>query len=82
MKSITAQELKTKGAKILLENAKNDQEVTISVRGKNKLIVITPEYFQQLKDYELQFAFESVKSDIANGNFKIQTPEQHLADLV
>jgi PHD/YefM family antitoxin component YafN of YafNO toxin-antitoxin module len=82
MQSITAQELKVKGAKILLESTKDEQETIISVRGTTKLVVLTPEYFQKLKDYELQVAFESVQADLAQGNFKVQSPEQHLADLV
>lgn len=78
---ISANELKTKGVSILDSLLKNVEEVVVSVRGKNKYVVVDMERYEYLRECELEHAYREVQEDIKNGRHKTQTAEEHIAEL-
>jgi prevent-host-death family protein len=54
--TITANELKTKGVSAIEEVTASNNEAIITVRGKNKYVVLSIEEYNQLREYELEAA--------------------------
>ncbi len=81
MSHISANELKTKGvAAIELMLAEHDEAI-VSVRGKDKYVVLDLAYYQRLREYELDAALAEARSDLAAGRSVKESPEAHLARL-
>jgi len=66
---ITANELKTKGVSILNEETSEGNEVIVTVRGKNKYVVLPIEKYNYLRECELEAALLEAKRDIKEGRF-------------
>jgi len=69
MSIITANELKTKGIASLEEGLKDDLEAVITLRGKERFVVMTMEQYQYLREMELEAAWAQAREDIDNGRF-------------
>jgi prevent-host-death family protein len=81
MSTITANELKTKGVRALDKNLQEEEEVIITVHGKDKYVVMDIERYNFLRECELEAAImESIK-DIENGDYFIETVDEHLQRL-
>lgn len=81
MKAITANELKTKGI-ASIDAALTDQgEAIISVRGKDRYVVIDMETYNHLRVCELEAALYQAKREIAEGQGIEESVEEHLARL-
>ena len=78
MNTVTANELKTKGISVVESSLKNDDEVIISVRGQDRYVVIDLEKYAKLREYELTIALQEAKADVAEGNFVIESVEEHM----
>ena len=63
--SISANELKTKGVSIIESNLDDADELIITVRGKERFVVIDMEHYNYLRECELQAALHQAKADIA-----------------
>ena len=75
---ITANELKVKGVSILDEETSAGTEVIISVRGKNKYIVLPIEKYNYLRECELEAALLETKKEIKEGKFIKESVEKHI----
>ena len=75
---ITANELKTKGVSILNEEKSEGNEVIVTVRGKNKYVVLPIEKYNYLRECELEAALLEVKRDIKEGRFIKESVEKHV----
>jgi prevent-host-death family protein len=75
---ITANELKTKGVSILNEETADGSEIIITVRGKNKYVVLPIEKYNYLRECELETALLEAKRDIAEGKFIKESVEKHV----
>lgn len=75
---ITANELKTKGVSLLNEETIGDTEVIITVRGKNKYVVLPIEKYNYLRECELEAALAETKKDIKEGKFIKESVEKHI----
>jgi len=75
---ITANELKTKGVSILNEETADGSEIIITVRGKNKYVVLPIEKYNYLRECELETALLETKRDIAEGKFIKESVENHV----
>lgn len=75
---ITANELKTKGVSILSEEGTDYDEVIISVRGKNKYVVLPIEKYTLLRECELEAALRDAKRDIKEGNYVKEPVAKHI----
>ncbi|MCX5817378.1 MAG: type II toxin-antitoxin system Phd/YefM family antitoxin [Proteobacteria bacterium] len=75
---ISANELKTKGVAALDKATGSGEEAIISVRGKNRFVVLPIEQYNYLRDCELEAALREAKDDLAKGKFKKETVEKHV----
>ncbi len=78
MTSITANELKTKGVSILEKATGGDSEVIISVRGRNKYVVVPIEKYNYLRECELEAALLESKRDLKQKKFVKESVEKHI----
>jgi len=78
---ISANELKTKGVSLLDNLLSTLDEVLISVRGKNKYVVVDMARYEYLRECELEQAFREVQADIKNGKSKTMTAAEHIKEL-
>lgn len=75
---ITANELKTKGVSIIEEVTTQNNEAIITVRGKNKYVVLSIDEYNQLREYELEAAIKETIDDIDSGKIYRETIDEHI----
>jgi hypothetical protein len=78
---ITANDLKVKGITAIDDVTSNGYEAIITVRGKQKYVVMTMEVYNKLREYELEAAIVESELDIKNGKFKKGSVEDHIKRL-
>ncbi len=78
---ISANELKIKGVSAIETMLEKLDEVLISIRGKNKYVVIDINRYNYLRECELEKAVRDVREDIANGRSRILSAEEHFKEL-
>lgn len=78
---ISANDLKIKGVSLLDNLLSTLDEVLISVRGKNKYVVVDMARYEYLRECELEQAYRDVQADIKAGRSKTITAEEHLKEL-
>jgi len=75
---ITANELKTKGVSALEEITNKESEAIITVRGKNKFVVLSIEEYNHLREYELEAAINESLNDIKAGRVYDESIDNHI----
>ena len=78
MNTITANQLKTKGISAIENNLTENHELIITVRGKEKFIVMDMKQYNYLRECELNAALHQVKADYQEGNFITESVEDHI----
>ena len=81
MAFITANELKKKGVSLLEDKVGKNEETIITVRGKNKYVIMDMAKYSQYREYELNAAIMETKKDIKKGNFIIESVDDHIKRL-
>ena len=81
MNVITANELKTRGVASIDAVLKDQDEVTISVRGKERYVVVDMETYNHLRVCELEAALYQARREIAEGEGVAESVDEHLARL-
>lgn len=81
MDVITANELKTRGVASIDAALKGQDEVTISVRGRERYVVMEMETYNRLRVCELEAALYQVRRDIAEGRAIEESVDDHLERL-
>ena len=80
--SITANELKTKGVSAI-ENILNDNdELIITVRGKESYVVMNMEHYNYLRECELEAALHQAKADVESGDYVIESVNDHMKRIL
>ncbi|MCX7112236.1 MAG: type II toxin-antitoxin system Phd/YefM family antitoxin [Proteobacteria bacterium] len=79
MSSITANDLKTKGISAIEALLEHRPEAIISVRGKDRFVVMDIAHYHYLRECELDAALAETRTDLAAGHFVKESPEDHLA---
>jgi len=79
--NISANELKTKGVSVIQAVLDQQTEAVISVRGKQRFVVMGVEHYQYLRECELSAAIIESKADIEAGHYIKESAEEHLARL-
>lgn len=74
----TESDLKKRGISILDDIIEKQGGAIITVRGKNKYVVIDMNAYNQFKEYELEAALTETKRDLAEGNFVEGSVEDHI----
>ena len=78
MNSITANELKTKGVSVVENALQSDDEAIITVRGKDKYVIIDINKYNKLRDYELEIALLEARADVTKGRVKRESVAAHM----
>ncbi|WP_426994571.1 type II toxin-antitoxin system Phd/YefM family antitoxin [Methylomonas sp. CM2] len=81
MSHISANDLKTKGIAAIEAALSESPEAIVSVRGKDKFVVMEIAHYHYLRECELDAAIAETKADLAAGRFTTESVEEHLAWL-
>ncbi len=81
MNPVAANDLKTKGIKVIEEALQTQNEVAVTVRGQVKYVVMGQEHYLHLRECELEAALAESRTDLATGNFVKETVAQHIKRL-
>ena len=81
MAFITANELKKKGISLLEDKVGKNEETIITVRGKNKYVIMDMAKYNQYREYELDAAIMETRKDIKKGDFIIESVDDHIKRL-
>ncbi|WP_019895543.1 hypothetical protein [Hydrogenovibrio halophilus] len=79
---VNANDVKTKGVSFLGKMLQKADELVINVRGKNKYVVLDIERYQAFRQNELDLAYLQAMQDKQAGNYKVQTAEDHIKELM
>lgn len=78
MATITANELKTKGITAVDTALAIEPTVQITVRGSAKYVVMRCEYYNKLREQELDLAIRESRAEFERGDYVIESVEEHM----
>jgi PHD/YefM family antitoxin component YafN of YafNO toxin-antitoxin module len=81
MSHISANDLKTKGISAIEAALSESQEAIVSVRGKDRFVVMDIAHYHYLRECELEAALTETRADLAAGRFVQESAQDHLARL-
>ena len=81
MPHISANDLKTKGVAAIEAMLAQHSEAIVSVRGKDRFVVMEIAQYNYLRECELDAAIAETKADLAAGRFTKESLDEHLAWL-
>jgi len=81
MSHISANDLKIKGISAIELALSTSPEAIVSVRGKDKFVVMDMAHYHYLRECELDAALAQTRADLAAGRMVQESPEDHLARL-
>jgi predicted transcriptional regulator len=81
MSSISANDLKTKGISAIELALSDAPEAIVSVRGKDKFVVMNLAHYHYLRECELDAALAETRADLAAGRFTTESVDEHMAWL-
>ena len=79
MSHLTANDLKTKGVAAIESILAEHSEAIVSVRGKERFVVMDIAQYHYLRECELEVALAEARADLAAGRFVQESPEEHVA---
>ena len=81
MPHISANELKTKGVAAIEAMLADHAEAIVSVRGKDRFVLMDIAHYHHLRECELDAALAQTRADLAAGRFVQESAEAHVARL-
>lgn len=81
MLSITANDLKTKGVAAIEAALAEQPEAIVSVRGKDRFVVMDLAHYRYLRECELDAALAETRADLAAGRYVVETAVEHARRL-
>lgn len=78
MNNIPANRLKIEGISALEKHLAVDREVVITVRGKEKFVVMDMQHYNYLRECELDAALHETRADYEAGRFVAESVEEHI----
>jgi len=81
MSQLTANDLKTRGVAAIESLLATRPEAMISVRGKERYVVMEVAHYHYLRECELDAALTQSRSDIAAGRFVTESAKAHMTRL-
>ncbi|MEO7478782.1 MAG: hypothetical protein ABIT64_06090 [Lysobacteraceae bacterium] len=81
MSSISANSLKTQGISAIAEALSDSAEATVSVRGKDRFVVMDIEHYRYLRECELTAALAESQADLAEGRYVKESVNAHMKRL-
>ncbi len=79
MTALTANDLKTRGVAAIEALLAEQPEAMISVRGKDRYVVMDMAHYHYLRECELEAALAQTRADLAAGKFIQESAEAHVA---
>jgi hypothetical protein len=81
MNHLSANDLKVKGIAAIEAALAEQPEAIVSVRGKERFVVMDIAHYHYLRECELEAALAETRADLAAGRVIEESPEAHLARL-
>lgn len=81
MPSLTANDIKTRGVAAIEATLAHQPEAVISVRGKDRFVVMEVAQYHYLRECELDAALAQSQADVAAGRYLVESAPQHMARL-
>ena len=81
MASISANDLKTKGVAAIEAALRERPEALVSVRGKDRFVVMDIDHYRYLRECELAAALAESQADLDEGRFVRESVDAHMARL-
>lgn len=81
MTAISANTLKTQGVSAIAEALVDAPEAMVSVRGKERFVVMEIDHYRYLRECELAAALAESQADLAQGRFIRESVDAHMARL-
>jgi hypothetical protein len=81
MTHISANDLKTRGISAIELALSTAPEAIVSVRGKDRFVVMNMAHYHYLRECELDAALAQTRADLVAGRVVQESPEAHLARL-
>ena len=81
MNQLTANDLKVRGVAAIEDVLAGQTEATISVRGKERFVVMDVAQYHYLRECELEAALIQSRADLATGRAVQESAEAHMARL-
>ncbi len=78
MPQLTANDLKVRGVAAIEEVLAGQTEATISVRGKDRFVVMDVAQYHYLRECELDTALAQSRADVAAGRTVTETVAEHI----
>lgn len=78
MPQLTANDLKVRGVAAIEEVLAGQTEATISVRGKDRFVVMDVAQYHYLRECELEAALAQSRADVAAGRAVTETAAEHM----
>jgi hypothetical protein len=81
MSDLTANDIKTRGVAAIEATLAHQPEAVISVRGKQRFVVMEVAQYHYLRECELEAALAQSRSDEAAGRYITESAQAHMARL-
>lgn len=78
MSQLTANDLKTRGVAAIESLLATQPEAMISVRGKERYVVMEVAQYHYLRECELDAALAQSQADLAGGRFVVESAQAHM----
>jgi hypothetical protein len=78
---ISANDLKTKGVAAIEAMLADHSEAIVSVRGKDRFVVMEIAQYNYLRECELEAALAETRADLAAGRLVQESAEAHVSRL-
>lgn len=78
MATISANDLKTKGVSAIEAALTDQREAIVSVRGKDRFVVMDLDHYHYLRECELEAALAETQADLAAGRFVVESAKDHM----
>ena len=78
MSNLTANDLKTKGIAAIEAALEKHPEAIVSVRGKERIVVMEIADYHYLRECELEAALAETRADVAAGHFVKESAAAHV----
>ena len=76
--TISANELKTKGISAIEKGIEGTGEAIITVRGRQRYVVMDMGHYNYLRERELEAALQQAKAEVAAGDFITESVDDHI----
>src|SRR5665811_1718663 len=81
MSQLTANDLKTRGVAAIESLLAVQPEAMISVRGRERFVVMDVAHYHYLRECELDAALAQSQADVVAGRFVVESAAAHMARL-